>query len=97
MVNFERKIIKAIPKIKNEYLKGWVKTVHDSIYVELDNINIFYENNCSWADITIRWGREDDTFSFHHNVTIAVYPRHLKHIAGYILGVMQYQEDQEVE
>ena len=97
MVNFERKIFKAIPKIKTEYLKEWSKTVHDSVYVEIDNVNIFYENNFSWADVTIRWGREDETFPFHHTATIAVYPRHLKYIVGYILGIMQYQEDKEVE
>ena len=97
MVNFEKHILKAIPKVRKEYLKEWNKEVHNDIYVELDSINIVYEDDCSWADVTVRWGRDDDSFPFYHSVTFAVYPRHLKYIVGYILGIMSYKEDEGVK
>ena len=97
MDNFEKHILKAIPKVRKEYLKEWNKEVHNDIYVELDSININYENDCSWADVIIRWGRDDEKFSFYLDVTITVYPRHLKYIVGYILGIMQYKETDGLE
>ena len=97
MVNFEKTILKAMPTIRKEYLKEWNKEVHQDIYVELDSINIVYEDNCAWADVTIRWGRDDEHFPFYRSVAFAVYPRHLKYIVGYILGIMSYREDEEVE
>ena len=97
-MNLEKAILKAMPKIRKEYLKEWDKEIHNNIYVELDNINIYYEgDDDTWADVKIRWGREDDSFSFYHNASIAVFPRHLKHIVGYILGAMMFKEEADYE
>jgi hypothetical protein len=96
MVNFEKSIMKAMPKIRKEYLKEWNKEVHNDIYVDVDRIDIMYEGDSTWADVTIAWGREDQTMPLHYSVTIGVYPRHLKYIVGYILGVMQYEEDESI-
>lgn len=95
MVNFEKKIMKAIPKIRREYLQEWNKDVHDSIYVDVDCISINYEGDSCWAYVKIYWGRDDEKMSFHKWAVITIYPRHLKYIVGYILGVMQYKEDED--
>lgn len=92
MRNFEKHILKAIPKVHKEYLKAWNKEHHKGIYVELDSINIIYENKGSWAEVIIRWGREDDNFPFYHQATVVIYPRHFKYLVGYILGVIEQVE-----
>ena len=90
MVNYEKHILKAMSKIRKEYLTEWDKSVHEHIYVELDTISIFYEDDCSWADVKVRWGREDT--SYHNELTIPVYPKNFKYLVGYILGMITYQE-----
>ena len=95
MVNFEKTILKAMPTIRKEYLKEWNKEIHKDMYVELDSMNIVYESDCSWAEVTIRWGRDDENFPFYRSVTFTIYPRHLKYIVGFILGIMSYREDEE--
>lgn len=91
MISFEKHILKAMPKVHKEYLEQWSKEIHKDIYFELDSIEIVYEDDCSWAEITIRWGREGE-ISFHNKITFVVYPRHLKYLVGYILGVIEYRE-----
>lgn len=94
MVNFEKHILKAIPKVRKEYLKEWNKEVHNDIYVDVDSIAINYEGDDAWADVKIYWGRDDEKLPFHKWAMITVYPRHLKYIVGYILGIMQYKEEE---
>ena len=88
MVNFEKSIMKAVPKIRKEYLKEWNEEIRGDIYVDVDRIDIMYDDD-AWADVTIAWGRDDEEMPFHCRTTVAIYPRHLKYIVGYILGVMQ--------
>lgn len=101
MTNFERHILRAIPKIKKEYLKEWNEKVHKDIYLELDSIKIYYEDDdSSWADVSIRWGRDSedkDQFSFYNDITIAIYPERLKYIVGFILGVIRAKEEEAVK
>lgn len=96
MKSFEKHILKAIPKVRKEYLKEWNKEIHKDIYFELDSIEIIYEDDCSWAEVTIRWGRDDEKLPFHNKITFAVYPRHLKYLVGYILGVVEYEEQADL-
>ena len=85
--------MKAMPKIRKEYLKEWNEEVHDDIYVDVDRIDIMYDGDV-WADVTIAWGRDDENMPFHKWAMITVYPRHFKYIVGYILGIMQYKEEE---